>query len=125
MAQKWQDYRWRCIQTCSCRITISGNIGATPMTAMSAGSAVVYRPAAGRRNCPVGGFEGSAINDAKVVLANEVTGLVRGKEAVRGCGGHRSGDPVGGGDSVRFANLAIGAEGITAPARHLSQSKRE
>ncbi len=57
-------------------------------------------------------LEGSAINDAKVVLANEVTGLVRGPEAARAAAGTASATFAGGGLGEDLPTLAIGAEGM-------------
>jgi len=57
-------------------------------------------------------LEGSAINDAKVVLANEVTSLVRGKEAARIAADTAAATFAGGGFGDDLPTLAIGAEGM-------------
>ena len=57
-------------------------------------------------------LEGSAINDAKVVLANEVTSLVRGPEAARAAAGTASATFAGGGLGEDLPTLAIGAGGM-------------
>lgn len=57
-------------------------------------------------------FEGSAINDAKVVLANEVTALVRGSQAAQAAAGTASATFAGGGLGDDLPTLAIGADGM-------------
>ena len=57
-------------------------------------------------------LEGSAINDAKVVLANEVTGLVRGTEAAQAAADTASATFTGGGLGEDLPTLAIGADGM-------------
>ncbi len=57
-------------------------------------------------------LEGSAINDAKVVLANEVTGLVRGPDAARAAAGTASATFAGGGLGEDLPTLAIGSGGM-------------
>jgi tyrosyl-tRNA synthetase len=61
-------------------------------------------------------LEGSAINDAKVVLANEVTSLVRGKEAARIAADTAAATFAGGGFGDDLPTLAIGAEGMCITA---------
>lgn len=57
-------------------------------------------------------LEGSAINDAKIMLANEVTGLVRGPEAAQAAADTASTTFAGGGLGEDLPTLAIGAEGM-------------
>lgn len=57
-------------------------------------------------------LEGSAINDAKVVLANEVTSLVRGSEAAHAAAGTAAVTFAGGGLGDDLPTLAIGADGM-------------
>lgn len=57
-------------------------------------------------------FEGSAINDAKVVLANEVTGLVRGIEAAKAAADTASETFAGGGLGGDLPTLSLGTDGM-------------
>ncbi len=57
-------------------------------------------------------LEGSAINDAKVVLANEVTGLVRGTEASQAAAHTASATFAGGGLGEDLPTLSIGGDGM-------------
>ena len=57
-------------------------------------------------------LEGSAINDAKVVLANEVTGLVRGSGAAKAAADTASATFAGGGLGGDLPTLSLGAGGM-------------
>ena len=57
-------------------------------------------------------LEGSAINEAKTVLANEVTSLVRGREAAELAAKTAAETFVGGGAGEDLPTLAVGAEGM-------------
>ncbi len=57
-------------------------------------------------------LEGSAINDAKIVLANEVTGLVRGPEAAQASADTASATFASGGLGENLPTLSIGVEGM-------------
>ena len=57
-------------------------------------------------------LEGSAINDAKVVLANEVTRLVRGDAAAQAAAATAAATFAGGGLGDDLPTLSIGAEGM-------------
>ena len=57
-------------------------------------------------------LEGSAINDAKVVLANEVTRLVRGDAAAQAASATAAATFAGGGLGDDLPTLSIGAEGM-------------
>lgn len=57
-------------------------------------------------------LEGSAINDAKVVLANEVTKLVRGEDAARSAEATAAETFAGGGSGEDLPTLSVGAEGM-------------
>ncbi len=57
-------------------------------------------------------LEGSAINDAKVVLANEVTALVRGAEAAKAAEQTASQTFAGGGVGEDLPTFALPAEGM-------------
>ena len=57
-------------------------------------------------------LEGSAINDAKVVLANEVTKLVRGEEAARSAEATATQTFAGGGAGDDLPTLSVGVEGM-------------
>jgi tyrosyl-tRNA synthetase len=57
-------------------------------------------------------LEGSAINDAKVLLANEVTGLVRGTEASQAAADTASATFAGGGLGEDLPTLSIGGDGM-------------
>lgn len=57
-------------------------------------------------------LEGSAINDAKVVLANEVTKLVRGEEASLSAAATAEQTFAGGGAGDDLPTLAVGPEGM-------------
>ncbi len=57
-------------------------------------------------------LEGSAINDAKIVLANEVTKLVRGEEAARSAEATAAQTFAGGGAGEDLPTLSVGAEGM-------------
>ncbi len=61
-------------------------------------------------------LEGSAINDAKVVLANEVTSLVRGPEAAQAAAQTASITFAGRGLGDDLPTLSIGAEGMAIAA---------
>ncbi|MHA6333592.1 tyrosine--tRNA ligase [Qipengyuania sp. CAU 1752] len=61
-------------------------------------------------------LEGAQINEAKTVLANEVTGLVRGREAAQSAQATASQTFAGGGAGDDLPTLAISAEGMTLPA---------
>ena len=57
-------------------------------------------------------LEGSAINDAKIVLANEVTRLVRGEDAARSAEATARETFEGGGAGEDLPTLCVGAEGM-------------
>jgi tyrosyl-tRNA synthetase len=57
-------------------------------------------------------LEGAEINNAKVVLANEVTRLVRGDEAARAAEATARETFAGGGAGEDLPSLAVGAEGM-------------
>ncbi len=57
-------------------------------------------------------LEGAEINDAKVVLANEVTKLVRGEEAAKAAEATALETFAGGGTGEDLPTLAVGAEGM-------------
>ena len=57
-------------------------------------------------------LEGAAINDAKVVLANEVTKLVRGEDAARAAEATAKETFAGGGAGDDLPTLAVGSEGM-------------
>lgn len=61
-------------------------------------------------------LEGSAINEAKVVLANEVTGLVRGAAAAKAAANTASTTFAGGGLGGDLPTLSLGAEGMVITA---------
>ena len=62
------------------------------------------------------GLEGSEINTAKVMLANEVTRLVRGEEAARSAENTAAATFAGGGMGEDLPILRLGAEGIRVGA---------
>ncbi|MEP2234864.1 MAG: tyrosine--tRNA ligase [Alteripontixanthobacter sp.] len=57
-------------------------------------------------------LEGAEINAAKIVLANEVTGLVRGEDAARAAEQTASETFAGGGMGEDLPSLSLGAEGM-------------
>lgn len=57
-------------------------------------------------------LEGAEINQAKVVLANEVTKLVRGKDAARAAESTAAATFAGGGAGEDLPTLSLGAEGM-------------
>ncbi|MEM6475621.1 MAG: tyrosine--tRNA ligase [Pseudomonadota bacterium] len=57
-------------------------------------------------------LEGAAINDAKVVLANEVTKLVRGEEAAKAAEATARETFAGGGAGDDLPTLSVGADGM-------------
>ncbi|QFT77862.1 tyrosine--tRNA ligase [Erythrobacter sp. THAF29] len=57
-------------------------------------------------------LEGAAINDAKIVLANEVTKLVRGDEAAKAAEGTARETFAGGGAGDDLPTLSVGMEGM-------------
>ncbi len=57
-------------------------------------------------------LEGSAINDAKVILANEVTTLVRGEDAARSAEATAAQTFAGGGAGEALPTLSVGSEGM-------------
>ncbi len=57
-------------------------------------------------------LEGAEINDAKVVLANEVTKLVRGEDAAKGAEATARETFVGGGAGDDLPTLAVGSSGM-------------
>ena len=57
-------------------------------------------------------LEGAEINDAKVVLANEVTGMVRGEEAAKAAEATARDTFAGGGAGEELPTLAVGADGM-------------
>ncbi|NMW31377.1 tyrosine--tRNA ligase [Altererythrobacter sp. RZ02] len=57
-------------------------------------------------------LEGSAINDAKVILANEVTKMVRGEDAARSAETTAATTFAGGGSGEDLPTLAVGSEGM-------------
>ncbi|MGB7374651.1 tyrosine--tRNA ligase [Pontixanthobacter sp.] len=57
-------------------------------------------------------LEGSEINDAKVILANEVTRLVRGEDAARSAEATAAETFAGGGSGADLPTLSVGAEGM-------------
>jgi tyrosyl-tRNA synthetase len=57
-------------------------------------------------------LEGAEINDAKIVLANEVTALVRGEEFARNAEATARETFAGGGAGEDLPNLAVGDEGM-------------
>jgi tyrosyl-tRNA synthetase len=57
-------------------------------------------------------LEGSEINEAKIVLANEVTALVRGEELARNAEATARETFAGGGAGEDLPSLALGAEGM-------------
>lgn len=57
-------------------------------------------------------LEGAEINQAKVVLANEVTKLVRGEEAAKGAEATAQETFAGGGAGEDLPTIAVGAEGM-------------
>ena len=57
-------------------------------------------------------LEGAEINEAKIILANEVTRLVRGAEAARGAEATARDTFAGGGAGEDLPRLAVGAEGM-------------
>ncbi len=57
-------------------------------------------------------LEGAEINDAKVILANEVTKLVRGEEAARAAEATARETFAGGGAGEDLPTFAVGAEGM-------------
>ncbi len=57
-------------------------------------------------------LEGAAINDAKVILANEVTRMVRGDEAAKAAEGTALETFAGGGAGEDLPTLSVGAEGM-------------
>ena len=61
-------------------------------------------------------LEGSEINDAKIVLANEVTKLVRGEEAARLAEATARDTFAGGGLGEDLPVLSVGSEGIRVAA---------
>ncbi|RZV31587.1 MAG: tyrosine--tRNA ligase [Sphingomonadaceae bacterium] len=61
-------------------------------------------------------LEGSQINEAKTILANEVTALVRGREAAQSAEATASQTFAGGGAGEDLPTLSLGAEGMTLPA---------
>jgi tyrosyl-tRNA synthetase len=61
-------------------------------------------------------LEGAEINDAKVVLANEVTKLCRGEEAARGAEATAQATFAGGGLGQDLPTLDVPAEGIRLAA---------
>ncbi len=61
-------------------------------------------------------LEGSAINDAKVVLANEVTSLVRGADAAQAASDTAAATFAGGGLGDDLPTLSIGADGMPITA---------
>ncbi|GAA4643824.1 tyrosine--tRNA ligase [Pontixanthobacter gangjinensis] len=56
-------------------------------------------------------LEGSAINDAKIVLANEVTKLVRGEDAARSAEATAAQTFAGGGAGEDLPSVSVGEEG--------------
>lgn len=61
-------------------------------------------------------LEGAAINDAKVILANEVTRLCRGKDAAVAAASTAQATFAGGGMGEDLPTIDVGAEGIRAGA---------
>lgn len=61
-------------------------------------------------------LEGSAINDAKVILANEVTKLVRGEDAARSAEATAAQTFAGGGAGNDLPTLSVGSEGMRVGA---------
>ncbi len=61
-------------------------------------------------------LEGSAINDAKIVLANEVTRLVRGEAAAKAAESTAAATFAGGGTGEDLPTLSIGADGMNITA---------
>lgn len=61
-------------------------------------------------------LEGSQINEAKTILANEVTALVRGREAAQSAEATASQTFAGGGAGEDLPTLSLGADGMTLPA---------
>lgn len=57
-------------------------------------------------------LEGSAINDAKVILANEVTKMVRGEDAARSAEATAATTFAGGGSGEDLPTLAVGDAGM-------------
>ncbi len=57
-------------------------------------------------------LEGAAINEAKTVLANEVTGLVRGEPAAQAAQRTAAATFAGGGAGEDLPTLSVGAEGM-------------
>ena len=60
----------------------------------------------------VAGFDLTDANDAKVVLANEVTKLVRGKDAAKAAEATASQTFAGGGTGDDLPSVAVGSEGM-------------
>ena len=61
-------------------------------------------------------LEGAEINEAKIVLANEVTRLVRGEEAARSAAATAAQTFAGGGAGEDLPSLSVGAEGMRIAA---------
>ena len=61
-------------------------------------------------------LEGAAINDAKAVLANEVTGLVRGEEAAQSAAQTAAETFAEGGSGADLPSLNVGADGMRIAA---------
>ncbi len=61
-------------------------------------------------------LEGAAINEAKIVLANEVTKLVRGEEAARAAEATAHETFSGGGSGEELPTLAVGDDGMRVGA---------
>ena len=57
-------------------------------------------------------LEGAEINDAKIILANAVTALVRGEDAAKGAEATARETFAGGGAGEDLPTLAVGAEGM-------------
>ena len=91
---------------------ISGNTGAIATTAMSAGSCAcspICRLTKLRR---LEALDGAAINDAKVVLANEITRLCRGAEAALAAETTARETFAGGGLGADLPTIEVDGEGI-------------
>ncbi|WP_284125434.1 tyrosine--tRNA ligase [Parerythrobacter aestuarii] len=61
-------------------------------------------------------LQGAEINDAKVVLANEVTAMVRGEDAARSAETTAKQTFAGGGAGEDLPTLSLGADGMALPA---------
>ncbi|ABC63275.1 tyrosine--tRNA ligase [Erythrobacter litoralis] len=61
-------------------------------------------------------LEGAAINDAKIVLANEVTAMVRGADAARSAEATAAQTFAGGGAGEDLPTLTLGEEEMSLPA---------